>query len=93
MWCYLPKPEEYRAKLETHGFVVKAVESAAALTPLPAGLRGLLHTFYNSFVEDFDQRERSNVFDVTVNLLTPSLRDRNGDWSYDAVRLHCKATL
>ncbi len=62
-------------------------------TPLPTGIRGWLKTFRAGFLDEAGVPEtaRDRVVDEVEELLIPSLRDREGNWSADYVRLRWRA--
>ncbi|HEV3157270.1 MAG TPA: class I SAM-dependent methyltransferase [Candidatus Baltobacteraceae bacterium] len=90
---YFPTLEEYRAKLETHGFCVETISMLPYFDHLPAGILGWLETFADSFVEGIDAKERADIFAEVIDLLAPILRDQKGAWYVHGTRLLFKATL
>ena len=79
--------------LERAGFEVTGIGLIPRPTPLTTGIRGWLAAFGNPFVEGLTSEARDRVFDLAVELLEPSLRDRDGNWSADYVRLRFSAVL
>jgi hypothetical protein len=77
--------------LEANGFAVEAIAMIPRPTPLPTGLRGWLETFANSYVAGVDERARAEIFDAVEALLAPILRDDEGRWTADYVRLRFAA--
>ena len=56
---YFPSVEEYRHKLEAHGFVVHSITLIPRPTPLPGNLVAWLETFAQSFVGPLPTAERA----------------------------------
>lgn len=88
---YFPTPDDYRARLERHGFVVREMVHFPRPTPLPGDIAGWLDTFAGPFVDDLasPQAVKSEVRE----LLRPSLCDDRGRWTVDYVRLRFCAEL
>lgn len=89
---YFPTAQEYRSKLEAHGFRVDTIAVIPRPTPLPTGMRGWLETFANPFLEGIEGANRSAILDEVASLLSPSLCDASGRWTADYVRLRFAAT-
>jgi trans-aconitate methyltransferase len=90
---YYPTPESYRRRLERHGFHVKEI----ALIPRPtalaeSGMAGWLRTFRRGVLDGLPETLRETVVEETVALLAPALRDEDGNWTADYVRLRFIAT-
>lgn len=91
---YFPSIEEYSALLSAHGFEVVNIALIPRPTPLPTGMRGWLDTFASPFLRDVhDPQQRAAILDEVTTLLAHSLRDRNGNWSADYMRLRFAARL
>nr|WP_163504020.1 class I SAM-dependent methyltransferase [Halomonas socia] len=90
---YFPTADEYRRLLETAGFRVEEIALIPRPTPLPTGMAGWLETFANPFLHGLDDDVREAVLDNTQALLSHSLRDGNGHWSADYVRLRVRARV
>ncbi len=89
---YFPSPEVYRARLAGHGFQVEAIELVPRPTRLgPGGMRGWYSTFRNGVLRALDAGTREQVLDFAEYLLTPVLRDEDGAWIADYVRLRFRA--
>ena len=84
-------PAEYRARLESHGFVVDEIALIPRPTPLPSGMGEWLQTFRNSVLEELPVAERTAALKEIVALLKPVLCDREGNWTADYVRLRFRA--
>ncbi len=78
---------EYRARLESHGFLVEEITLTPRLTPLPSGMADWLQTFRSSVLEQLPASERPAAIEQIVGLLKPVLCDRDGNWTADYVRL------
>jgi SAM-dependent methyltransferase len=90
---FFATPEQYRSMLETAGFEVVEIGLVPRPTPLPTGIRGWLATFGNPFTAGLDPDRANRVFDRAVELLEPTLRDHQGNWTADYVRLRFAARL
>jgi SAM-dependent methyltransferase len=85
---YYPSPESYRRRLEKHGFKVRRMELIPRPTPLPeSGMRGWLMTFRKGVLDSLPESAREAVIGETVDLLADALRDEDGNWTADYVRL------
>jgi SAM-dependent methyltransferase len=84
---YFPAPAEYRGKLERAGFDVESIELFPRPTILPTDMHGWLETFAQPFFQTLRQSERVRAVDDVVDLLVPALRDAEGRWTVDYVRL------
>jgi trans-aconitate methyltransferase len=85
---YFPTPAAYRARLNKHGFAVEEIQLIPRPTPLPAsGMHGWLTTFRRGMLQAIPEETRSAVLEETVALLEPVLRDEEGSWTADYVRL------
>ena len=88
---YYPTPDEYRARLEAHGFVVRDIRLFPRPTPLPTGMAGWLRTFRVTQFEGVPPGLAQQIEDEIVELLRPSLCDAAGQWTADYVRLQVVA--
>lgn len=89
---YYPSVEGYRARLERHGFEVRSIQLIPRPTPLPdSGMDGWLRTFRRGVIESLPAELRETVICETVALLEPVLRDEQGKWTADYVRLRFHA--
>ena len=88
---YFPTPHEYGHLLETVGFKVESIELIPRPTPLPTGMLGWLETFASPFLHGLDEDVRDAVLENTLTLLGHSLRDDQGNWTADYVRLRVAA--
>jgi SAM-dependent methyltransferase len=89
---YFPTPGDYATRLERAGFRVDSIALIPRPTPLPGDVIGFLETFGHSFLEGFSDIERSEYLQEVRAVLEPQLRDSNGTWIADYVRLRFAAT-
>jgi trans-aconitate methyltransferase len=89
---YFPTPDNYRSRLEGHGFRVEYIELIPRPTPLPeSGMRGWLETFRRGLLEQVPIADRERVLNETVEMLRPMLCDEQGKWVADYIRLRFAA--
>jgi trans-aconitate methyltransferase len=88
---FFPSPEDYRVRLERRGFRVRTIGLIERPTPLPGSLAGWLETFAESFTQRLPETERVAYIDEIEALLAPKLRNAQGQWSADYVRLRFAA--
>jgi SAM-dependent methyltransferase len=85
---YYPTPEGYARRLARHGFGVERMALIPRPTPLGAGgMSAWLRTFRSGVIDGLPEALRETVVDETVALLEPALRDEDGNWIADYVRL------
>jgi SAM-dependent methyltransferase len=89
---YFPTPDAYARLLGSHGFSIGAISLVARPTPLPTGLRAWLDTFAGPFVAGCAPPLRTEILDAVTELLAPILRDAEGRWTADYIRLRFVAT-
>lgn len=88
-----PTPQQWRRRLQAAGFAVQSAELLARPTPLPAGMAGWLETFAGRSFATLPPGERLAARDEVLALLAPVLRDGDGLWSADYMRLRFAARL
>jgi trans-aconitate methyltransferase len=88
---FLPTAEEYRARLETHGFAVRTIALFARPTPLPGELSDWLETFAQSFLRALPAAERPRLIEEVSAALRPRLHEAGRGWVADYVRLRFAA--
>lgn len=88
---YFPTAAAYRGRLQAAGFEVDRIELFGRQTPLSTGMRNWLEVFANPFFGGIDDAERDAMLDEIATLLAPSLRDDQGNWVADYVRLRFTA--
>ena len=85
---YYPTAEAYRRRLEGHGFSVERIALIPRPTPLAeSGMVGWLKTFRAGVLEGLPEKLREPVIAETTELLARALRDEEGKWVADYVRL------
>ena len=91
---YYPTPASYQARLERNGFQVRQIELIPRPTPLgEGGMTEWLKTFRRGVLETLPESARETVVQETVELLASALRDEEGNWTADYVRLRFIATI
>jgi len=88
---YFPTPDDYRARLERAGFRVDRIALIPRPTPLPGDVIGWLETFAQSFLDGLAGAERAGYLQEVRAALEPQLRDADGTWIADYVRLRFAA--
>jgi trans-aconitate methyltransferase len=89
---FYPSPALYRRLLEEAGFTIKSIDLIPRPTPLPNGMESWLNTFRNGVLDQLTAPDRATAVANTVALLEPILRDADGNWTADYVRLRFHAT-
>ena len=89
---YFPTPGDYATRLERAGFRVDNIALIPRPTPLPGDIIGWLETFAQSFLEGFPSAAREEYLQEVRAALEPQLRESNGTWVADYVRLRFAAT-
>ena len=91
---YYPTAEAYRRRLERHGFKVERIALIPRPTPLAeGGMRGWINTFRRGVLDTLPEATRETVVEETVALLESVLRDEDGNWTADYVRLRFVARV
>ena len=86
-----PTPTEQAGRLERAGFAVRSMALVPRPTPLPTGIAGWLATFADPYLVGVPPAERATVLEDTERRLAPALRDEQGQWFADYVRLRFEA--
>jgi SAM-dependent methyltransferase len=90
---YYPTAESYSRRLESQSFRVERIALIPRPTPLPeSGMEGWLRTFRRGVIDGLPETLRDTVIAETAALLAPALRDEEGNWVADYVRLRFIAT-
>jgi trans-aconitate methyltransferase len=89
---YFPTPGDYATKLEHAVFRVDSIALIPRPTPLPGDIIGYLETFALNFFQGFSDEARNDYLQEVRIVLEPQLRDTNGTWVADYVRLRFAAT-
>lgn len=88
---YFPDVEKYSAVLTGAGFRVAHAELFERPTPLPTDMTGWLETMAGPFLAGVGEAERPAFLAEVVEDLAPDLRDADGRWTADYVRLRFAA--
>jgi trans-aconitate methyltransferase len=89
---FYPSPAIYRRLLEEAGFTLQSINLIPRPTPLPNGMESWLNTFRNGVLDQLNPADRATAITNTITLLEPILRDADGNWTADYVRLRFHAT-
>jgi trans-aconitate methyltransferase len=89
---YFPTPGDYANRLERACFRVDSIALIPRPTPLPGDIVGWLETFALNFFQGFSDQERRDYLHEVRMILEPQLRDADGTWVADYVRLRFAAT-
>jgi trans-aconitate methyltransferase len=85
---YYPTPDSYARRLVRHGFQVQQISLIPRPTQLAeSGMTGWLRTFRSGVIDGLPQHLRDTVVEETAALLAPALRDEDGNWTGDYIRL------
>jgi len=90
---FFPTAEEYAALLSAGGFQVKRIALVPRPTLLPKGIRGWMAVFSRPVLGRLPPEELEAAQEEAISLLRPVLRDRQGEWVADYVRLRFEAVL
>ena len=92
---FFPSPAVYRDMLEANGFSVARIGLFPRPTPLKTGMKEWLKLFRKPFFEQFSEQSDAALNEIVLNeveaLLAPSLKDAQGNWTADYVRLRFEA--
>jgi trans-aconitate methyltransferase len=89
---YFPTPGDYATRLERAGFRVDSIALIPRPTPLPGDIIGWLETFAHNFLHGLSDAGRQEYLEEVRTVLEPQLRERNGTWVADYVRLRFAAS-
>jgi trans-aconitate methyltransferase len=89
---YFPTPGDYATRLERAGFRVDSIALIPRPTPLPGDVLGWLETFGQSFLHALAEDARPEYLREVRMALEPQLRQHDGTWIADYVRLRFAAT-
>ena len=85
---YYPTPAAYTRRLERHGFRVVQMTLIPRPTPLAeTGMNGWLRTFRRGVLDGLPEEMREVIVEEAAALLAHTLRDEEGNWTGDYVRL------
>jgi len=89
---YYPTPEAYTRRLENHDFAVEKMSHFPRPTRLgEGGMQGWLRTFCRGALSQLPADLRETAVEETTALLAQALRDEDGQWTADYVRLRFTA--
>jgi trans-aconitate methyltransferase len=88
---FFPTAEDYRRRLEAHGFTIDSIALFPRPTPLPGDVIGWLETFGESFIVALPEHERAAFLAEVRDALRPVLAAADGTWTADYVRLRFAA--
>jgi SAM-dependent methyltransferase len=94
---FFPSTATYRRLLEGANFTIQSIDLIPRPTPLPNGMESWLNTFRNGVLDHlnppaYSENVRATALTNTIALLEPILRDADGNWTADYVRLRFHAT-
>ena len=89
---FFPDAPSFTTLLEEADFEVEALELFPRPTPLPGDVGGWLATLAHPFTHLLPSAERQAFLTEMVDALAPTLRDDQGQWVADYVRLRFAAT-
>jgi trans-aconitate methyltransferase len=84
---FFPDPDQYKAMLVRHGFVVSYIELIPRPTPLPGDMQDWLRTLAGVFLEGMPCDQHGTFLAAVEERLATELRDADGKWTADYVRL------
>jgi trans-aconitate methyltransferase len=90
---YFPTATDYTAVLESQGFRIDSIELFPRPTPLPGHISDWIETFYRPFLGDIPGADWDEFVADVCESLAPSLRNENGVWHVDYVRLRFAACI
>ena len=88
---YFPTPEEYRARLEARGFIVRSIALIPRPTPIPGDIAAWIETFGESFLFAVPDVARAALIAEVAAEVAPMLKSADGRWGVDYVRLRFAA--
>jgi SAM-dependent methyltransferase len=88
---FFPAAEDYRARLEAHGFTVSTIVLFPRPTPLPGDISGWLETFGQRFLDAVPPDDRPTLINEVRTALEPHLYDPSLGWVADYTRLRFAA--
>lgn len=90
---FFPEAAAYRGLLEQGGFAVERLELFERPTPLPGHLVDWLDTFGDAFLSRLPEAERPAAKQEVAEAVAAELRNADGSWWADYVRLRFAARL
>jgi len=89
---YYPSLEEYSELLSKAGFIVNYIDLIPRPTKLPGDILDWLKIFAQPFTQALAEPQRISFLKEVKNELATCLRDGDGKWTADYVRVRFKAT-
>jgi trans-aconitate methyltransferase len=89
---YFPTADAYRDRLESRGFRVDLISIFPRPTPLPTDIASWLRIFAQPFLAGVASDDQAALVDEVRGLLEPTLRNNEGTWVVDYVRVRTAAT-
>ena len=88
---YYPSPEEFSRLLTAQGFSVATIELVPRPTKLPGDIHSWLEVFAQPFTKSVRESDRAKFLQEVRGNLASTLRDSEGNWFADYVRLRFRA--
>ncbi len=88
---YFPTADQYRSRLESRGFVVDSIQLFPRPTPLPSDITHWLELFAKPFLAAVSDDERPSLIEEVRGRLERRIRNADGVWVVDYVRLRFAA--
>lgn len=88
---FFPGPAEYSQLLSAEGLRVDSIDLFRRPTPLPGDIRAWLETFWQPYMTPLPERSREDFIEEVRSELRSSLRDADGCWHIDYVRLRFRS--
>ena len=88
---YFPSKEQYKQQLQQAGFEVSFIDLFERPTKLPTDVAGWLKTFANPFLKDLPEAQSEEFIQEIQEGVADTLKDKNGNWYADYVRLRFNA--
>lgn len=88
---FFPSDTEYRALLESHGFVVEQIELIDRPTPLSAGIHEWLRIFAEHATTNLTAEQKQQFFNQVEARVKKTLYSEEQGWVADYVRLRFRA--
>ena len=88
---FFPTAEDYRARLEAHGFAIRMIVLFPRPTPLPGDVADWLETFAHPFLGAVPEGDRRALVEEVRDAVASRLYDPERGWSADYTRLRFAA--
>ena len=89
---YFPTAAQYRSQLKAGGFLIDSIQLFPRPTPLPGDVTHWLRLFAQPFLAAVPDDERGALLEEVRATLEPRIRNADGVWIVDYVRLRFAAT-